>query len=185
MTYGFFFQPHKIALFHVFLDLPQKSSLFLLLLSSCISDLPFRITSFFPEVHYLKMFFSEGLLMEKLIIFIWNYLYFTLGLVVEWLTLIFTSIPQPHPPAPTPLCGLGWGGLCQRSASSLESWALPAGYQGSTGNSNYTGYLNRDIWWLRQQRICLQSRRPGFDPWFQKIPWRRKWQISIFPSLKP
>ena len=27
----------------------------------------------------------------------------------------------------------------------------------------------------------LQCRRPGFDPWFRKIPWRRKWQpIPIF-----
>ena len=24
--------------------------------------------------------------------------------------------------------------------------------------------------------ICLQCRRPRFDPWFGKIPWRRKWQ---------
>ena len=24
--------------------------------------------------------------------------------------------------------------------------------------------------------ICLQCRRPGFDPWVEKIPWRRKWQ---------
>ena len=23
---------------------------------------------------------------------------------------------------------------------------------------------------------CLQCRRPGFDPWVRKIPWRRKWQ---------
>ena len=23
---------------------------------------------------------------------------------------------------------------------------------------------------------CLQCRRPGFDPWDGKIPWRRKWQ---------
>ena len=22
----------------------------------------------------------------------------------------------------------------------------------------------------------LQCRRPGFDPWVRKIPWRRKWQ---------
>ena len=42
--------------------------------------------------------------------------------------------------------------------------------------TNYTGYLNRDIWWLRRQRIYLQSGRPGFDPWFGKIPWRRKRQ---------
>ena len=29
---------------------------------------------------------------------------------------------------------------------------------------------------LRRQRICLQCRRPGFDPWVGKIPWRREWQ---------
>ena len=27
-------------------------------------------------------------------------------------------------------------------------------------------------WW----RICLQCRRPRFDSWVGKIPWRRKWQ---------
>ena len=31
-------------------------------------------------------------------------------------------------------------------------------------------------WCLRWWRICLQCRRPGFDPWVGKIPWRRKWQ---------
>ena len=31
-------------------------------------------------------------------------------------------------------------------------------------------------WWLRWWRICLQCRRPGFDPWVGKIPWRREWQ---------
>ena len=29
-------------------------------------------------------------------------------------------------------------------------------------------------WWLRQLRICLQCRRPRFDPWVLKIPWRRE-----------
>ena len=33
-------------------------------------------------------------------------------------------------------------------------------------------------WWLRQQRICLQCKRPGFDPWVRKIPQRRKWQST-------
>ena len=27
--------------------------------------------------------------------------------------------------------------------------------------------------WLRRWRICLQCKRPGFDPWVVKIPWRR------------
>ena len=31
-------------------------------------------------------------------------------------------------------------------------------------------------WWLRGKSVCLQCRRPGFDPWVGKIPWRRKWQ---------
>ena len=33
-------------------------------------------------------------------------------------------------------------------------------------------------------RVCLQCRRPGFDPWVGKIPWRRKWQPTpvIFPG---
>jgi len=30
-------------------------------------------------------------------------------------------------------------------------------------------------WWLRRLRICLQCRRPGFNPWVGKIPWRRQW----------
>ena len=31
-------------------------------------------------------------------------------------------------------------------------------------------------WWLRWSRIWLQYRRPRFNPWVWKIPWRRKWQ---------
>ena len=27
-------------------------------------------------------------------------------------------------------------------------------------------------------RVCLQCRRPGFDPWVRKIPWKRKWQST-------
>ena len=29
-------------------------------------------------------------------------------------------------------------------------------------------------WWLSRWRIRLQCRRPGFDPWVGKIPWRRE-----------
>ena len=38
-------------------------------------------------------------------------------------------------------------------------------------------------WQLRQWRICLQWRRPGFDPWVRKIPWRREWQSTLVFSL--
>ena len=30
--------------------------------------------------------------------------------------------------------------------------------------------------WLREERLCLQFRRPGFNSLVGKIPWRRKWQ---------
>ena len=30
-----------------------------------------------------------------------------------------------------------------------------------------------------EQRISLQYRRPKFDPWVGKIPWRRKWQPTL------
>ena len=33
-----------------------------------------------------------------------------------------------------------------------------------------------DYWWLRWWRICLQCKRPWFDPWVGKIRWRREWQ---------
>ena len=31
-------------------------------------------------------------------------------------------------------------------------------------------------WWLRTKSVCLQCRRPGFNPWVGKISRRRKWQ---------
>ena len=35
------------------------------------------------------------------------------------------------------------------------------------------------------KKICLQGKRPGFDPWVVKIAWRRKWQpIPVLPCLK-
>ena len=34
-------------------------------------------------------------------------------------------------------------------------------------------------------RLSLQYRRPGFDPWVGKIPWRRAWQPTpVFPPGK-
>ena len=36
---------------------------------------------------------------------------------------------------------------------------------------------------LRRLSVCLHCRRPGFDPWVGKIPWRRKWHPT--PVLLP
>ena len=35
-------------------------------------------------------------------------------------------------------------------------------YLGFPGDSDY-------------KKICLQYKRPGFDPWIWTIPWRREW----------
>ena len=32
---------------------------------------------------------------------------------------------------------------------------------------------------VAQCRICLQCRRPGFDPWVRKILWRREWLLTL------
>ena len=46
---------------------------------------------------------------------------------------------------------------------------------------NWTGCPDGLHWWLRWQRICLQRRRPGFNPWVGRISWRRGWlPIPIF-----
>ena len=38
--------------------------------------------------------------------------------------------------------------------------------------------------WLRWWRICLQCRRPGFNPWVRKIPWRRHGNTLQYPCLE-
>ena len=37
------------------------------------------------------------------------------------------------------------------------------------------------------KRICLECRRPGFNPWVGKIPWRRAWKPTpvVFPGESP
>ena len=36
-------------------------------------------------------------------------------------------------------------------------------------------------WWLSSKESTCQCRRPGFNPWVGKIPWRSKWQpIPVF-----
>ena len=31
-------------------------------------------------------------------------------------------------------------------------------------------------WASLMVKICLQCKRPGFNPWVRKIPWKREWQ---------
>ena len=49
----------------------------------------------------------------------------------------------------------------------------------------YCNYVNnaRLFWLLTSKESTFQRRRPKFDPWVGKIPWRRKWQPT--PVLLP
>ena len=31
-------------------------------------------------------------------------------------------------------------------------------------------------WWVNDKEPACQCRRPGFNSWVGRIPWRRKWQ---------
>ena len=34
-------------------------------------------------------------------------------------------------------------------------------------------------WWLSGKESACQCRRHEFNPWSRKIPWRRKWQLTL------
>ena len=60
------------------------------------------------------------------------------------------------------------GTVLLSAALPLREWdELPAGFLLPYGFGR---------WWLRQQKIHLQCRKPGFNPWVRKIPWGREWQ---------
>ena len=42
-------------------------------------------------------------------------------------------------------------------------------------------------WWLSWERIRLQCRRSGFNPWVRRTPWRRKWlpTLVFLPEKSP
>ena len=41
-------------------------------------------------------------------------------------------------------------------------------------------------WWLNGNESTCQCRRPRFDPWIGKFPWRKKWQLTlVFLSGNP
>ena len=71
---------------------------------------------------------------------------------------------------------LSTGGRGMAMLQIQEDTSRPQG-QDISSQYNYCG-LPR---WLRWWRICLQCRRPGFNLWVRKIPWRREWlPTSVF-----
>ena len=58
----------------------------------------------------------------------------------------------------------------------IYNWYVIYNYVTLYNNKGFPGTSNG-------KSICLQCRRPGFNPWVWKIPWRRNWQPT--PVLLP
>ena len=79
--------------------------------------------------------------------------------------------------------GSSWAGIEHTSpvAPALQADSLLLSHQGSPFGRYNSSQLFKENGF--SYRVCLQCRRPGFDPWVGKIPWRRKWQPT--PVLLP
>ena len=67
----------------------------------------------------------------------------------------------------------GAGPTVNRAVSSVASIENPRA--GHPGNPFWTvGFPGGSD----GKKICLQCRRPGFNPWVKKIPWRREWLLT-------
>ena len=87
-------------------------------------------------------------------------------------------------PAPPP--ALFNSSICNHSSSKASPWPQVCAHSNSVSLHLILHLLQSPPtppWWLRWQRICLQCRRPGFNPWIRKIPWRRQWHPT--PVLLP
>ena len=86
-----------------------------------------------------------------------------------------------------------WGSQCKNTkvdCHSLLQWTILCQTLTSRdmpGEISIISDMQGLPWWLRWQRICMQSGRPGFSPWVGKIPWRRTWQPTpvFLPGESP
>ena len=109
--------------------------------------------------------------------------------VSKMVTLDFCCLSVRLPPPSPPVCGTFYSRprkLIQNwitTVQSLTKHQLHARQRSrvwETKLKDYTFYACVYMyiglsWWLRWEGICLQCRRPGFNPWVGKIPWRREW----------
>ena len=75
-------------------------------------------------------------------------------------------------------------GSCRVTGAQLGALWRPR--EAGWGQFKREGYMYTCPWWLSGKESTCQCRRQGFNPWFQKIPWRGKWQsIPVFLPGEP
>ena len=89
-----------------------------------------------------------------------------------------TSFPNPTTP---PRC-VGICSISPQAPSRAQRVSLMARWESSPGWGRWSlaiSYFTIHPRWLSGKAStcqCTRHKRWGFDPWGQKIPWRRKWQ---------
>ena len=66
-----------------------------------------------------------------------------------------------------------WKGRCETQLHEVRKALCQCSFASCLWSNPVAFGLPR---WLRGKDSTCQCRRRGFDPWFRKIPWRRKWQ---------
>ena len=79
--------------------------------------------------------------------------------------------PGSIPGLKTKILKAAWHSQREKKLLHLLKYLISTDWLTHTLNKKLLGLP----WWLRQQRICLQCRRCGFDPWVRKISWRKEW----------
>ena len=90
--------------------------------------------------------------------------------------------PGPLHPEPLPLEQSTADLYTSKGDTQTQFWLSLCGVSGS-----WCAFISRTTFKVESALVAhrlkslLQCGRPGFDPWAQKIPWRRKWQpIPVF-----
>ena len=91
--------------------------------------------------------------------------------MTEWLSLSLSIYIYTH----TPQLSWPWEPI---QTQKLDWWRFK--------HQTYrTGYMERFPWWLSDKESACQCKKCRFNPWVEKIPWRRKWQATpVFLSGK-
>ena len=86
------------------------------------------------------------------------------------------SCGNPEPPSwqPAPIFWKSRGFSARRRG--WLSALLTISYKKKTGKLDMRAPAVGLPWWISGNESTCQCRRPRFDPWVRKIPWRRKWQ---------